>query len=130
MQSAEQGNEFTFDASKITTTTTKPTTTLSAEAKSNQSAENDDEFADAADDDSTPTTATTTTADTIASLARKIQETKLSQAQEPPKPVSQPPAQRQASSQPGDDDLDIDIDAELENVDTSDVNLNDELSDD
>ena len=120
MLSAEESSEFFYDASK--------NAPPSIQKKDSSSASNEDEFADAAEGNESKE-------ESIASLARKIQETKLTTSTFTPPVQAAPPqppqAQRQASSQPsGDDDLDLDIDAELENVDTSDVNLNDDLSDD
>lgn len=60
--------------------------------------------------------------DSISDFANKLSETKLSQS--PPKIV------QSAEVIDSKDDDDLDIDLELENVDTTDVNLDDELSDD
>jgi len=56
----------------------------------------------------------------IASLARKIHETKL---------TNEPSAEPASNTNTNKDDLDLDIDSDLENVDTTDVNLDEELSD-
>lgn len=56
----------------------------------------------------------------IASLARKIHETKL---------TNEPSAEPASNTNNNKDDLDLDIDSDLENVDTTDVNLDEELSD-
>lgn len=61
--------------------------------------------------------------DSIANLAKKITDTKISQS--PPKPTSKEEVLVDTK-----DDDDLDIDLELENVDTTDVNLDDDLSDD
>ena len=103
MLEAEQTNEFHFQ---------HRTTAKNVE-------EDDDEFEDEEDKYEKKEDVTSS----IADLAKKIQETKLSQS--PPKPPQHEPIKTQLSN---DDDLDIDI--ELDNVDTTDVNLDDDLSDD
>lgn len=68
--------------------------------------------------------------DSIANLAKKIQETKLSQNEQGLDSVVEVKVEKSVYSSISKDDLDLDIDIELDNVDTTDVNLDDDLSDD
>ena len=61
---------------------------------------------------------------TIANLAKQMHETKLDN-----EPSEKPSAAPVAKSNIDKEDLDLDIDIDLENVDTTDVNLDDDLSD-
>jgi hypothetical protein len=134
MLAAEESNEFFYEAK------------AAAVASTLTSRENEEDFADAYEDNDEDKygakTSKTLTVETnsIASLAKKIQETKLlspsktsitdvqkpqqSQPSPPPPPITTTSQQQQLIQ----DDLDLDI--ELDNVDTSDVNLDDDLSDD
>lgn len=137
MLAAEESNEFFYEAK------------AAAVASTLTSRENEEDFADAYEDNDEDKygakTSKTLTVETnsIASLAKKIQETKLlspsktsitevqkpQQSQpSPPPPITTTTTTASQQQQLIQDDLDLDI--ELDNVDTSDVNLDDDLSDD
>jgi hypothetical protein len=117
MLEAEENNTFIYE---------RPANSLNNHT--NKSDNEDDDFQDPENDyDSTDKKN-----DTISSLAKKIQETKLNTTplvvEQLEKPQQNKPISVSAVATEK-DDLDLDIDIDLENVDTTDVNLDDDLSD-
>jgi hypothetical protein len=111
MQEAEAHNRFAFDPSKL---------------RDNLDNEDDGDEVEN-EQESKPSS----NENTLASIAKKIQETKLNspvRSEVQHSPSQQQQQQKAVVSKDNDLDLDID-DVDLDNVDTSDVNLDDELSD-
>jgi hypothetical protein len=110
MRQAEENNEFVF----------KEVQTKQAEKKDDDEDESDNNYED---DESTKKAE-----DSISNLAKQLLKSKL----ENPEPVTvKKPAATNVASKKNDDqdDLDLELDMDLENVDTTDVNLDDDISD-
>jgi hypothetical protein len=110
MKQAEQNNEFVF----------KEVQTKQAEKKDEDGDESDNNYED---DESTKKNE-----DSISNLAKQLLKSKL----EKPEPVTiKTAAVTNVVSKKNEDqdDLDLELDMDLENVDTTDVNLDDDISD-
>ena len=117
---AEENNQFSYEHRTV------PVESNTNQQTNNNDEDDEDEFQDTDNNEFESDKKN----DTISSLAKKIQETKLNTSPPVAEPVAPVVPQPQPTSEPQTDKDDLDIDdIDLDNVDTTDVNLDDDLSD-